>query len=211
MTIGDLIKYFRKQRGYSQLELAELTGLHHVTIRKYEANMRTPQADHVYKVADALDINRSALIGIDVSRFAMNSVGDLLGMIITLCQANVLLFSGNRGEDGVLDPETVRITLSPMLSSYGSARIEQSGNSLEMPIGNIAFTFNISPFIHTLLHWEKEYFQFRTLQNIVYNRPTPDLLDELEKCRNRKEVLELELQSRKDILLWPDGMIGNIM
>ena len=211
MTIGDRIKYFRKQRGYSQLELAELTGLHHVTIRKYEANMRTPQADHLHKVADALDVNRSALIGINESQFSMNTVGDLLGMIITLCQAKVLSFSGNRDEDGVLDPETVRITLSPMLSSYYAAQIEQSGNSLEIPIDNIAFTLNDSPFIHAMLHWEKEYSQFRTLQNMVYNRPTPDLLDELEECRTRKEILELELQSRKDKLLWPNGILGDIM
>lgn len=211
MTIGDRIRYFRKQRGYSQLELAELTGLHHVTIRKYEANMRTPQADHLHKVADALDVNRSALIGIAENQFSMNSVGDLLRMIITLCQAKVLSFSGDRGEDGVLVPETVRITLSPMLSSYCSARIEQADISLEMPIGSIAFTLNISPFIPTLLHWETEYSQFRILQNMVYNRPSPDLLEELEECRTRKEILELELQSRKDKLIWPDGLVGNVM
>ena len=38
LTVGDKIKYFRKQRGMTQAQLAELTGIHPVSIRKYEIN-----------------------------------------------------------------------------------------------------------------------------------------------------------------------------
>ena len=32
LTVGDKIKYFRKQRGMTQAQLAELTGIHPVSI-----------------------------------------------------------------------------------------------------------------------------------------------------------------------------------
>ena len=38
MTIGEKIKYCRKQIGITQDKLAELTGIHPVSIRKYETN-----------------------------------------------------------------------------------------------------------------------------------------------------------------------------
>lgn len=63
MTIGDRIRYFRKKRGYSQLELAELSQMHHVTIRKYEANMRTPQYAQIVKLAKALGVSISSISG----------------------------------------------------------------------------------------------------------------------------------------------------
>ena len=36
MTIGEKIKYFRKRIGITQAKLAELSGIHPVSIRKYE-------------------------------------------------------------------------------------------------------------------------------------------------------------------------------
>ena len=43
MTIGKKIKYLREHRGMTQAELAEATGIHPVSIRKYETDKMTPQ------------------------------------------------------------------------------------------------------------------------------------------------------------------------
>ena len=55
MTIGEKIKYCRKQIGITQDKLAELTGIHPVSIRKYETNKMQPQPPQLEKIAAALD------------------------------------------------------------------------------------------------------------------------------------------------------------
>ena len=42
MTIGERIKYCRKRIHMTQNDLAEATGIHPVTIRKYETNKIVP-------------------------------------------------------------------------------------------------------------------------------------------------------------------------
>ena len=51
LTVGDKIKYFRKQRGMTQAQLAELTGIHPVSIRKYEINKMQPQSQQIERIA----------------------------------------------------------------------------------------------------------------------------------------------------------------
>ena len=53
MTIGEKIKYCRKQIGITQDKLAELTGIHPVSIRKYETNKMQPQPPQLEKIAAA--------------------------------------------------------------------------------------------------------------------------------------------------------------
>ena len=47
MTIGKKIKYLREHRGMTQAELAEATGIHPVSIRKYETDKMTPNANNL--------------------------------------------------------------------------------------------------------------------------------------------------------------------
>ena len=56
MTIGEKIKYCRKQIGITQDKLAELTGIHPVSIRKYETNKMRPQPPQLEKIAAALEL-----------------------------------------------------------------------------------------------------------------------------------------------------------
>ena len=56
MTIGEKIKYCRKQIGITQDKLAELTGIHPVSIRKYETNkMLGVSVGHAYKLIRKLN------------------------------------------------------------------------------------------------------------------------------------------------------------
>lgn len=57
MTIGENIKYYRKRMGITQTQLAELTGVHPVSIRKYETNKMQPQIDILKKLASFFNIS----------------------------------------------------------------------------------------------------------------------------------------------------------
>lgn len=63
MTIGERIKQARKKKGITQKELAEAVGVAEVTIRQYEADKYSPKYDKMVKIAEALNIPVSDLLG----------------------------------------------------------------------------------------------------------------------------------------------------
>ena len=55
--LGDAIRLYRRQKGYTQAELARKSGVNEVQIRRYELNNATPRRNQLQKIAEALDIN----------------------------------------------------------------------------------------------------------------------------------------------------------
>ena len=60
--IGKRIADMRRERGYSQEELAELAMLHRVTIAKYETGQVEPGALAIGRIADALGVSTDELL-----------------------------------------------------------------------------------------------------------------------------------------------------
>ena len=63
MTIGERIKQARKAKGMKRKELAEKIGTTPQTICRYEADGRRPKVDAMLKIAEALNIPMSELLG----------------------------------------------------------------------------------------------------------------------------------------------------
>lgn len=63
MSIGEKIRYFRKESGYTQKELAELSGIATITLQQYELEKRVPVLDNLQKISDALKISLLDLVG----------------------------------------------------------------------------------------------------------------------------------------------------
>lgn len=55
MTIGERIKHLRIEKKLSQKQLAILSGLSEISIRKYEADERRPKLETLRRIASALD------------------------------------------------------------------------------------------------------------------------------------------------------------
>ena len=66
MTLGERIKQARKGK-YTQAELAELVGVHEMTLRRWEQGERSPDADIIPKLAQTLGVSISSLMGEDDS------------------------------------------------------------------------------------------------------------------------------------------------
>lgn len=58
-TLGSKIKYYRKQKGYTQDMLAEKTELSKMSIRRYETGERQPRVEQLKKIADVLEVSIS--------------------------------------------------------------------------------------------------------------------------------------------------------
>ncbi len=63
MTLGERIKKARKVNKYSQANLADLIGVHGNTIRRWEQNERSPDANIIPELARALGVSISYLMG----------------------------------------------------------------------------------------------------------------------------------------------------
>ena len=64
MDIGQRIKAARKDIGLTQDQLAQKSGVATITIRQYETGKRQPRLEQLQKIADALDVSISYLLGI---------------------------------------------------------------------------------------------------------------------------------------------------
>lgn len=58
-TVGRRIKKIRKIRGWTQRELAEMVGIHEMTMQSYELGYRQPREEQLKKLANALEVDIS--------------------------------------------------------------------------------------------------------------------------------------------------------
>lgn len=59
-TVGELIKKFRDERGFTQMELAEMVGVSYQQIQKYEKGKSSISLCRLKQIADALNVPMSA-------------------------------------------------------------------------------------------------------------------------------------------------------
>ncbi len=62
-TIGEYMKMCRREKGFTQNKLAELSGVTRDNIRRYEEDKNYPSIMNVICIADALDVSIDELIG----------------------------------------------------------------------------------------------------------------------------------------------------
>lgn len=72
VSVGENIRKIRKEKGLTQKQLFELSGISEVTIRKYESGRFNPKIPQVERLAVALDVHPSALLGADYWDSTMN-------------------------------------------------------------------------------------------------------------------------------------------
>lgn len=63
MKAGKIIARLRSDRGWSQNDLAEQSGVSHVMIGKYERGDATPSLEVAKKIADAFEVSLDFLVG----------------------------------------------------------------------------------------------------------------------------------------------------
>lgn len=210
MTVGERIRYYRKQIGITQEELARRAGLHPVSVRKYETNKMVPQYDQMVKLAEALNISFSAVSGVDRTRFRLQTVGDLMGLLIVLCESEVLRIVGNRQSDGTLEKESARITFNTKLPTYFSVEHKEGNERENVSIEEIAIKVDNENILDDLLIWERERYLSRFYGMKSNNISYQEMAEKQTEALLRKENAEMEMQKSKDELTWLNGLKGEI-
>ena len=96
--VGKKIRAYREFRGFSQIQLAELSGINVGTIRKYELGIRNPKPEHLEKIAAALGLNVSIFLD-----FNIETVGDVLSLLFAIDDSVNLSLSETENQKIILD------------------------------------------------------------------------------------------------------------
>lgn len=202
MTIGEKIKYCRKQIGITQDKLADLTGIHPVSIRKYETNKMQPQPPQLKKIAAALGVSYNALNSSDTAGLRLKTVGDLMGVLMVLCNSGILQITGKRGEDRRLKDEAVSIQFNPILSSYLEFGYITRGKEHTLSLQDALLNIRSNKVFNDLLKWEKMNFIYQSALKSAGKNPNEATQAAIDEIVETKEKVELELQKSQINLIF---------
>ncbi len=187
MTFGEKLKYLRKQKGVTQTELAELTGIHQVSIAKYEKDKMVPQPEQLEKITEALNVSRN--IFVDDGSFKLETRGDLMGLLIALCKSGVLIISGKRDRKSALIPGTVTFEFGPIISKFFTEDVQNK----------IQFAPD-EPLLLDFLKWEKQYHNYEKMFKRYSGSSNAAEVAALEELHDLIEMIEIELQCSSMLL-----------
>lgn len=201
MTIGEKIKYFRTRIGITQAKLAELSGIHPVSIRKYETNKMTPQAEQIDKISEALGVSSFAIAGFE-NNIRLETIGDFMGLMIMLIKAKIVSIDGERGEDDEYKPETVSFNINPLITKF----FRVNTNGIEYNADDVLYQLKHDNLLKDILRWEKINYGYEKCVAKYSDTPDKETLNALDSLKEAKEAIEMELQ-RSSILLDSKGGI----
>ncbi|MBR3397404.1 MAG: helix-turn-helix transcriptional regulator [Lachnospiraceae bacterium] len=184
MTIGEKIKYVRKIYHMSSTDLAKATGIHPVSIRKYESNKMTPQAEQVTRIAEALRIAPAVFYGLEKLKFDFGYKSDCLTILMILYASGGLEVSGDRTENGALISETVKLRLLPVFSTIIAADDRSDSNHTF----RIVDEYTLSRFCY----WEYMYNLLLDKKAAYLNDPSPENEAELGRIMDDYDATELD-------------------
>lgn len=200
LTVGDKIRYFRKQRGMTQAQLAELTGIHPVSIRKYEINKMQPQSQQIERIAEALRVNSSALSDSHYDIIHMETKGDLMGLLMLWHKSGILSIEGERGEDNLLDAATVRLQPNAAFQTYMALSCDQAKKEEVIQLDNLSVVLQDKSILQNLLRWESLYNGYVLMSDKYGDSDREQTLNALNELRENLELIEMELQGDMDQL-----------
>lgn len=190
MTIGQKIKFCREKRRITQAQLAERSGIHPVSIRKYETNRMIPQPEQLRRIANALEISPVSLLGVRDTGLQLNTTGDFVGVLMSLYEAGILQMTGQRDSNLQLQPDTYQLRLNPLLDTCLEL---ETDDHQTIPLRNLTIKLKDSAILEQFLLWEASHVLLQ--QSMLQKDGTPDQMDE-DFMRHFLEV-ELLLQLDK--------------
>lgn len=200
LTIGDKIKYFRKQRGLTQTQLADLTGIHPVSIRKYETNKMQPQSAQIERIAEALRVSGGAISESHSEIIHLKTKGDLMGLLMVWHKSGILHMKGERGDDNLLDSTSVQFVLNPVFGKYMTLSCVEAKKEETIKLDSLNIALQDSNVLNDLLRWESLYNGY-ALMSAKYGDPDKEhIKTALDELRENLELIEMKLQGSAEPL-----------
>lgn len=118
MNIADRIKRLRELFGITSNDLAKITGIHPVSIRKYETNKMVPGIEVIDKMCDALKLPRMIFEGFPKQHTNYRFTGDFYQQLFLLLD-NETLLANKEGDYNFATGDNDRFfSINPELAKY---------------------------------------------------------------------------------------------
>lgn len=194
------IKYVRKLYNMNSAELADRTGIHPVSIRKYESNKMVPQSPQIERLAAAFHLSPAIFSGLTDMRFDYQFRGDCLVMLIMLYTSGTLIINGERNEKNLLKKETVKFTVSPLLQKF--LQLSEKDKALSFEDFNVLIKDNDT--LDRFIFWEFMYNRRDKLYDAYMEEETKENEEAYKQICNDYDEIEMDtfLQGRlEDIVM----------
>jgi len=165
-----------------------------------------PQPPQLEKIAAALGVSYNALNGSDTAGLRLETVGDLMGVLMVLCNSGILQISGERGEDKMLKDNTVSIHLNLVLSSYLEIGYTTRGKAHTLSLQDVLLNIRSYKVFNDLLKWEKMNYIYQSVLESAGDNPNEATQAAIDEITETKEKVELELQRSQMLLDTSDGI-----
>lgn len=134
----------------------------------------------------------NALNGSDTAGLRLETVGDLMGVLMVLCNSGILQISGQHGEDKMLKDDTVSIHLNPALSSYLEIGYTARGKAHTLSLQEALLNIKSYKVFNDLLKWEKMNYLYRSALKSAGNNPNEATQAAIDEIAETKEKVELQ-------------------
>ena len=202
MTIGEKIKYFRTCIGITQGKLAELSGIHPVSIRKYETNKMVPQTPHIIKLAEALNVSPFAFTDF-CDGIKLQTSGDMIGYLLMLLKNNVLYLDGERDEKGRIKKETAVLKTHKLLN----ANYEIKSDDKQIPLDTAFIKITSDRLLEDIIMWDKYMHSYKLMVEGLSGNTDKTVQKSVDMYKDAIELLELKMYE-SNIMFNEDGGIS---
>lgn len=189
MTIGKKISFLRKRLKITQEDLAERTGIHVVSIRRYENDKMLPKEAQVEKIANVLNVRPYVLSESNLN-FNIETDGDLYSIFISLYKSGLITFTkaidGNNVDIEINDNITKLFDL--IIHSDVNKKINK--HTLSLSINN-----NLKDLAsyNLFLRWLDAIKGLEGFINSLADKDNPVAVETIKTIKEQIEQYELEL------------------
>lgn len=195
MTIGQRIRYCRNLRGISQTQLALSSGIHPVSVRKYETDKMQPQPEQILRLADALQVSYFALAGVDMAGIDGTRQTDTMSLLMILVNAGVLKINTPFSENGEQDIDNT--TFSLQAGNIDAFHFRIKGIKKEHKLSDIELLSTYPSTTKNLLTWQNKKAAYQQAAQSIEAKKHPSEEDQanLHTLKEELEAYELQIQA----------------
>lgn len=138
MNIAERIKRLRELFGITANDLAKITGIHPVSIRKYETNKMVPGIDVIDKMCEALKLPRMIFEGFPKQHTNYQLTGDFYQQLFLLLDNQTLLANKNGDTSLTTTANDEFFSVNPEIAKY----IKIKHGNKEIPLNELTIEIN---------------------------------------------------------------------
>lgn len=198
MTIGQRIRFCRQARGLTQTQLALESGIHPVSVRKYETDKMQPLPEQIQRLADTLQVSYFALAGTEAAQLDGSRETDLTSLLLMLVNAGILRVNCPVLPHGDQDIQRTTFDFQSHINSIFQVRVK--GTKQKIALSDIELVPQSYITGWNIMNWQNQKTAYEKAIAEAGEHPSEEIKAALEQQKAELEQYELRLQAEDNLL-----------